>query len=331
MSAVAERGEFVISSQEEEAPFLNPDVIGHICKFLATSDIENCRLVSSSWNHGATPVLKSRTRTTLEFSPGYDEHGNIFGADLGGWDISDVIKKLEFRPVNIRLAIPSTEYNLPPPDFTMFPFDNNFKSIIVEHPLGDQFHWQRELFTKFIMSSSTTLDELQSDWLEDEVPLDFPPLGDTVFPKLTKLEVDRYFRGDGAVQLIGRAVTTSFPKLKYLSIKCDYLVAISETGLNSLRSLNSLKLIGDLDTNGVEYLLKIPASLKKLVFGGSHPVDFEIDACVDELPTIFYKLLKKHAPTLEELDLDMTWMNGEKNLQWKFPVFPVLKKLLMEV
>lgn len=146
-----------------------------------------------------------------------------------------MIKKLEFRPVNIRLAIPSTEYNLPPPDFTMFPFDNNFKSIIVEHPLGDQFHWQRELFTKFIMSSSTTLDELQSDWLEDEVPLDFPPLGDTVFPKLTKLEVDRYFRGDGAVQLIGRAVTTSFPKLKYLSIKCDYLVAISETGLNSLR------------------------------------------------------------------------------------------------
>ncbi|OXA49496.1 uncharacterized protein LOC110854691 [Folsomia candida] len=336
MSAVLEAGEPTISSREDaphEEPFLNPDVIGHICKFLGTSDIKNCRLVSSPWNYGATPILKVRSRITLEFSPGYDDDGHPFGADLGGWDISDVVKKLEFYPGNVRLAIPSTEYNLPPPDFAMFPFDNNFKSICVQYPLGDQFHWQRELFTKFILSSSTTLEQLKSEWLEDEVSLDFPLLGGTVFPKLTKLGVGRYFDSDGAVKRIGRAIAVSFPNLKYLKANCDYLVAMSEDGLlpNLSRSLTCLKLGGDLNTNGLECLLKIPASLKKFVLGNGHPLEFEIDDRVDELPTIFYKLLKKHAPTLEHLDLDMSWINEEENhLQWKFPVFPVLKKLCLD-
>ncbi|XP_035712251.1 uncharacterized protein LOC118437389 [Folsomia candida] len=259
-----------ITASGDAAPHgsLDQDVIGQVCKFLATSDIKNCRLVSSSWNYECTPVLKARTRTRLDLSPGYDENGHYFEFGLCDWDILDVVKKMKFCPVNVYLGVPSAHhYVLPDVDFAIFPSINNLKSIIVQFPARHEFPWQMKLSTNVIMSSSTTLEELEFDWMEDERSQDFPSLRGIVFPKLMNLMVKSNFNSfrDNPVQRIGQAIVASFPNLKYLEINCDYL----EDGLlpNFPRSLTGLQVIGYFDTAKLECLLKIPATLKKFVLG----------------------------------------------------------------
>lgn len=91
------------------------------------------------------------------------------------------------------------------------------------------------------------------------------------------------------------------------------------------RSLTSLWLTGYFNTNGMECLLQIPAPLKKLVF---HLISLEgNDDRVDELDTIFYKLLHKHSPSLEKLSVDIRWTLFRADLEWKVPTFPALKSL----
>lgn len=74
----------------------------------------------------------------------------------------------------------------------------------------------------------------------------------------------------------------------------------------------------------MECLLKFPVTLKNLGI----EIVFETDnRSVHELPTILYKLLKKHSPTLEKLSIDICLPNYDGELEWKFPVFPALKRL----
>ncbi|XP_035712993.1 uncharacterized protein LOC118437766 [Folsomia candida] len=89
-------------------------------------------------------------------------------------------------------------------------------------------------------------------------------------------------------------------------------------------SLNSLFLKGVLDLPLAISLLKIPGPLKTLKF---LDLKFDIDIS-DELTTTFYKLLKKHSSTLEELCIHISWLY-ERPLEWKLPAFPVLKTLVL--
>lgn len=94
---------------------------------------------------------------------------------------------------------------------------------------------------------------------------------------------------------------------------------------NNFRSLMSLLLIGECNSVRMECLLEIPASLNKLFF---RPY-LKIDDRVDELPTIFYKLLKKHSSTLQDLIIITSWKGEEKEMEWKFPIFPVMKRFIL--
>lgn len=102
----------------------------------------------------------------------------------------------------------------------------------------------------------------------------------------------------------------------------DYGRLIRISFLLLFRSLNSLVLRGSLDSNMTECLLKIPFSLKRLELKS-----FLIrnKSRAHELPTLPYKLLQKHCLTLENLDLRLGF--GTKDIEWKFPAFPALKRL----
>ncbi|OXA36586.1 hypothetical protein Fcan01_28648 [Folsomia candida] len=128
---------------------------------------------------------------------------------------------------------------------------------------------------KLIRSSCPKLEELT---ILNHHALDFPPLRDTIFPKLKRCVID-YTR------IYGNGVL-------------DLPLAIS--------------------------LLKIPGPLKTLKF---LDLKFDIDIS-DELTTTFYKLLKKHSSTLEELCIHISWLY-ERPLEWKLPAFPVLKTLVL--
>lgn len=83
----------------------------------------------------------------------------------------------------------------------------------------------------------------------------------------------------------------------------------------------------------MESLLKIPAGLKKFTFGGFNPVFLQLDDDdeEDELQTILYKLLKKQAPTLEKFSVGIVWWDrAEMEIEWKFPIFPFVKKLYID-
>lgn len=85
-----------------------------------------------------------------------------------------------------------------------------------------------------------------------------------------------------------------------------------------------MELEGKLKVDQLERLLKIPSSMKKLdfrlIFGNG-------DIRAHELPTILYKFLKKHSITLEKLCIGMSVVSDDKDIEWKFPVFPVMKRL----
>lgn len=139
---------------------------------------------------------------------------------------------MKFKPANIYLGIPSLHRcPISPKDYAEFPPITNLKSIIVQYPAQPASLWQRDLSANIISSSSRTLEDLEFDWMGGEKLLDFPALGGTVFPKLAKLKVTRYFDPDnGAVQRIGHAIVASFPNLEYLVINCDYLAIFSVAG-----------------------------------------------------------------------------------------------------
>ncbi|OXA39370.1 hypothetical protein Fcan01_25843 [Folsomia candida] len=221
----------------ETESFLNHDIIGHLSSYLCTKDIKTCRLVSSYWNYGATPVLKTRTSMALLLSPGdYGKKDPFPGGALETWNISGAVEKLKFCPTKATLQIPSNPDNrlAECPDFSIFPQTNNLKSIFVEFPAGDQFRWQHELATKFVQAASTTLQELEfvsiRGNLNKRVALDFPSFEGSVFPKLRKLRVDIHHK-EGAVPRILQAVTTSFPNLERLATQCKQFVEILEAGL----------------------------------------------------------------------------------------------------
>lgn len=194
-------------------------------------DIKTCRLVSSVWNYGSTLALKARTNIRFQLSPKNCKNSVPLSQNSGGWDILNVIEKLKFCPVNVCLLVPfNSDDTLAPPDFSLFPETNNFKSICVELPHGNQYRWQAELVAQLIQSSSTTLKELEFDWAENVDFLDFPSFGDTIFPKLVKLTVENKF-DEGAVERVFQAITTSFPNLQYLVTECKYFVEIVEEGL----------------------------------------------------------------------------------------------------
>ncbi|XP_035712222.1 uncharacterized protein LOC118437375 [Folsomia candida] len=322
-----EQGHFTTVTEDVTGPngSLDYDVIGHVCKFLATSDIKKCRLVSSSWNYQCTPVLRARTRIRIDLSPGYDDDCER----LESWDLSYFTDRINLSPVNIDLFIPSSHsYNLTPLDFSAILLFKNLKSFIVHYPAKLEFLWMKELSTNIVSSSSTTLEELEFEWLEDEASLDFGSLGGIVFTKLVKLRVDSNFFTNGPVQPIGQVLFAAFPNVKDLAMNCFYLAQISKEGLlpNFTRSLSSLSVVGEFDATRLECLLKIPTSLKKLEIGPAES-SLKIDHRVDELPTILHQILSKHATTLEELFIHVEWLQGGKNLEWKFPAFPILKKL----
>ncbi|XP_035701357.1 uncharacterized protein LOC118433492 [Folsomia candida] len=319
----------------ETGACLNHDIIEHLCKYLGTMDIKTCRLVSSVWNYGSTLALKARTNIRFQLSPKNCKNSVPLSQNSGGWDILNVIEKLKFCPVNVCLLVPfNSDDTLAPPDFSLFPETNNFKSICVELPHGNQYRWQAELVAQLIQSSSTTLKELEFDWAENVDFLDFPSFGDTIFPKLVKLTVENKF-DEGAVERVFQAITTSFPNLQYLVTECKYFVEIVEEGLlpNLPQSLNCLNLYGNITPDRMESLLKIPAGLKKFTFGGFNPVFLQLDDDdeEDELQTILYKLLKKQAPTLEKFSVGIVWWDrAEMEIEWKFPIFPFVKKLYID-
>ncbi|OXA39366.1 hypothetical protein Fcan01_25847 [Folsomia candida] len=216
---------------------LNHDIIGHLCSYLCTKDIKTCRLVSSYWNYGATPVLKTRTSIALLLSPGdYGNDDPFPEGALETWNILGVVEKLKFCPTQVTLLIPSNSDNRLAefPDFSVFPQTNNLKSISVEFPAGDQFRWQHELATKFVQSASTNLQELEFVSVRGDlnmpVALDFPSFGGSLFPKLRKLRVDIDL-GEGPVPRIVEAITTSFPNLEHFVTECEQFVGILEAGL----------------------------------------------------------------------------------------------------
>ncbi|OXA49859.1 hypothetical protein Fcan01_15378 [Folsomia candida] len=88
-------------------------IVGHLCSFLTSNDIKQCRLVSHVWNYGSTPKLKAKTRTRI----------SLCRNDTA---IFDVIDKLKFSAVNVLLqviAVPAL--NLPPIDLEIFPMMRN--------------------------------------------------------------------------------------------------------------------------------------------------------------------------------------------------------------
>lgn len=92
---------------------------------------------------------------------------------------------------------------------------------------------------------------------------------------------------------------------------------------NSVRSLNSLVFDYIFNIKNMEFLLQIPGSLKKLQFLVNNGHYF------DQLPSILYELMKKHAPTLEDVSITRDRSGWKNELEWKFPVFPALKRFTL--
>lgn len=154
-----------------------------------------------TWNYGSTPVLKMRTITALQISSYLKENEEYL-------DISSIVEKLNFCPTHIFLKIPSVlKYKLGPLDFSIFRPVNNFKTINVQYPHGNEFHSHREFCIRLILSASKILEELQLERLESNISLDFPSLGGTYFPKLTRLKVNNFFDEDGLAKIIGHEMT----------------------------------------------------------------------------------------------------------------------------
>ncbi|XP_035716618.1 uncharacterized protein LOC118439425 [Folsomia candida] len=297
---------------------LIPDVIRPLCQFLSVKDIKECRLVSKSWNYAATPVLEARTGTMIDL---YRQH---YPENYPRND--NVEEKVNFRPAKICILIgPHLDDALPPMDRKIFSSLTNLKEIYVNFITQPHSPWQMDLCDKIILTSSPTLVHLRFIYERD---LHFPSLGGTVFPKLKELATYHRCLGeptsDKAVEEIGHAITTgSFPGLEYLEIDASYLCEMSRMEMLQKfpKSLNSLRLYGDLTTTRIESLLKIPHPLKKLEFYMVFLLPN--DDREDELPTALYNLLKKHAPTLENLYVDLWILRGQ--YVWKFPAFPVMK------
>ncbi|OXA39115.1 hypothetical protein Fcan01_26073 [Folsomia candida] len=160
---------------------------------------------------------------------------------------------------------------------------------------------------------------------------DFPPLRTTIFPKLKKLWLDSaWYHDDETIANLSTAMAESFPDLEHLQTEACNLLELSKLGMLQkfpmYMSLNSLELFEDFYPDWVELLLQIPARLKKLVFNS---LCLRSKGRLDEMPTIFYKLLKKHSPSLEELSVSFSWTADARSngLDWKFPPLPAMKRL----
>ncbi|XP_035701000.1 uncharacterized protein LOC118433306 isoform X2 [Folsomia candida] len=286
----------------------------HIFKFLGVQDIKKCRLVCKSWHYFATPVLKANSMTLIPCYPVGDDN-------------NDILERLvHFCPVNIHLEIECPiKCSKSPRNPKMFPNVTNLKSIFISYPTK-KLQWQTTVCKKLIANSASTLERLSFQWSGNQ--LDFAPVHRTVFPKLRELEIfKRSLPRYEDLERIGQVVIESFPALESLKIDSGILYKISKLGVlpKLPLSLKSLEMKGYSSYKQMYYLLNIRCSLKTLVLDR---VKFDdIGHRVDELPTILYSVLKTFSPTLEKLSIDLRWWIGGKQLEWKFPVFPVMKRL----
>lgn len=143
--------------------------------------MKQCRLVSQSWNLGATPVLKERTRMKINLC-----------AENEDKELDGIIGKLKFSPLHVSLEVEkspdekeSKSPGPPPPDLKLFSTVENVKSVLVDYD-GRQ-EWQKDLCYKIILTSAPTLEDLSLDCSNDfDVP-SFPR--DTLFPKVRELAI----------------------------------------------------------------------------------------------------------------------------------------------
>ncbi|XP_035715434.1 uncharacterized protein LOC110859477 isoform X2 [Folsomia candida] len=294
---------------------LIPEVVTHLCKFLGVKDVKQCRLVCESWNYGAIPVLQERTYTTLRlYSKNYsDDHPERW---------TGLVERLQFHPNDIRLYSANLNAStLPPTDINIFPTVTNVKSIFVEF-FSDP-GWEQELCYQILLSSAPTLENLQ--FVLGDPTQDFSPLCDTVFPRLKQAVIEYCQEPRYTCNVtIGRLIMEDFTNLECLQVEGRLLLGISKAGELSMLP-TSLIVAEEVNANVMKCLLDISVPLRKLTL---QFIYLKNDANrVYQLPLLLYKLLKKHSSTLEELKFYMKWAKDNVELEWKLPVFPVMKDL----
>ncbi|XP_021953635.2 uncharacterized protein LOC110850506 isoform X2 [Folsomia candida] len=316
----------LIPNPDSEPVFI-PDIIPHLCKFLTLQDIKQCRMVSHPWNYAATPVLKSRSMIKIRLSPENlkecDEPANYEQA--GSW--ASILDAMEFRPVNINLLISGQlESKMDPKIFTQLKnLLINIQLISIQYATRNQTAWEEEIIQKIMQTSSTTLEELRC---QSSVRSAFPCMSDIIFPKLKKLVLNYSFHSvEHILSRIGQAMADAFPIIEHLGIGSSHLYIISMRSkiLETFPStLNSLEVIGLIDAQDMNDLLKISVPLKTLRLSLIYYDDTECS--LDERPIFLYNLLNKHSPSLEKLSISLSEYDADE-FEWKFPVFPVLKSL----
>ncbi|XP_035707971.1 uncharacterized protein LOC118435689 [Folsomia candida] len=202
-------------------------------------------------------------------------------------------------------------------DISRLPRVSYLKSIDVKDCDGHQIQFLNKLCELLILASSTTLETLNISWNKKQ---NFNFIQGAIFPKLTQLWTHTTYRNRiFTIENFGQAITESVPNLRFLSTRCDQLVSVSGMLSRFPLSLSRLHLYGGLSIEFLECLLEIPSNLNDIYLDG--PLEYA--KRVEELSKFLYKFLKKYSTTLEKITINA--FNEGIELEWRFPVFPVLK------